>query len=98
MKSNAFGNLLAFLQRLRDAKIDYTIRHSRDDALMVVVYTPGEYWEIDFVANGDVDIERFRSDGQIQNEAMLEELFALWSDNSHTSEVTADADGTVAHS
>jgi hypothetical protein len=30
--------------------------------------------------DGDVDIERFRSNGEIHDESMLEELFALWSE------------------
>lgn len=80
MKKNQFSKLVAFLERLDEAKISYSLQHSRDDAVMVLAYAPGEYWEIEFMEDGDVDIERFRSNGEIHDESMLEELFALWSD------------------
>ncbi len=80
MADNTLGNLLRFLERLDNAKIHYTMRHSRDDAIMVVAFAPGEYWEIEFLGDGDIEIERFRSDGHIDDETILEELFALWSD------------------
>lgn len=31
--------------------------------------------------DGDVDIERYRSDGQIDDETVLQDLFDLWSDD-----------------
>lgn len=80
MKANQFSRLLAFLERLDQAKISYSIRHSRDDALMIVAFAPGEYWEIEFLEDGDIDIERYRSNGHIDDESILEELFALWSE------------------
>jgi hypothetical protein len=80
MKGQPFSNLLAFLDRLEKAKIPYEMRHSRDDALMVVAYAPGQYWEIDFLEDGEVEVERFRSDGHIDDESVLPELFALCSD------------------
>jgi hypothetical protein len=80
MKSDPFRRLLAFLERLDDAKIAYTLEHSRDDALMVLVYSPAGYWEVEFTADGEVDIERYRSDGRIEDESALEELFASWAD------------------
>lgn len=77
---NQFNRLMAFLERLDDAKIPYTMRHSRDDAIMVVAFAPGEYWEIEFIQDGDIDIERYRSDGKIHDESVLDQLFELWSD------------------
>ena len=78
MKNNQFKQLLTFLERLDRAKISYTLRHSREDALMIVAFAPGEYWEIEFLDDGDIDIERFRSNGHIDDESILERLFALW--------------------
>lgn len=81
MKANQFSRLLAFLERLDQAKISYSMRHSRDDALMIVAFAPGEYWEIEFLEDGDIDIERYRSNGHIDDESVLEELFASWSED-----------------
>ena len=89
MKQNQFHKMLAFLERLDKAKISYTLDHSRDDAIMIVAFAPGEYWEIEFVADGEVEIERYRSDGHIDDESVIAELFALCSDEEKS--VTHDA-------
>jgi hypothetical protein len=80
MKTELFDRILAFLQRLDKAKISYRIQNYREGALSVLARAPGEYWEIDFLQDGTVDIERFRSNGEIHDEAMLEDLFALWAE------------------
>jgi hypothetical protein len=80
MKRDLFGKLLAFLRRLEEAKIAYRLRHSRDDAIMVQINVPGERWEVEFLEEGDVEVERFVSGGQIDDEAALDELFAKFSD------------------
>ncbi len=80
MKENQFSNFLAFLERLGRAKIVYHFEHSRDDAVMITVVSPGVYWEIEFLEDGGVEVERYRSDGHIDDESVLEELFAQFSD------------------
>jgi hypothetical protein len=80
MKKNQFSRLLAFLERLDQSKTSYTMEHSRDDAVMVTILVPGEYWEVEFLEDGSMEIERYRSDGSIHDESVLEELFALCSD------------------
>jgi hypothetical protein len=83
MKKDVYSGLLALLRRLQEAKIASKLRHSRDDAVMMEVLVPGERWEIEYVDYGDevhVEIERFRSDGHIDDESALEELFAKFSD------------------
>jgi len=80
MNPSPFTKLIALLERLDEADIPYQINHSRDNAVMVTAFAPGEYWEIEFVGDGTVDIERFRSDGKIHDESALDELFALCSD------------------
>ena len=47
---------------------------------------PGEYWEIEFLEDGEVDVERFRSNGHIDDESALEELFAQFSDEEAASQ------------
>ncbi len=73
--TGVFSNLLGFLRRLEEARIPYTIRHSRDDAVMVEVVVPGERWEVDFLEDGDVDVEVFRSAGGVQAaDGLLDQL------------------------
>jgi hypothetical protein len=83
MKIDAFRELLAFLKQLDECRIAYSLKQVREDALMIEVATPGERWEIEFVDNGDdvqIEIERFRSTGNIEDESVLPELFAAYSD------------------
>jgi hypothetical protein len=81
--NDAYRQLLDLLRRLREAKIRFDLRQSRDDALMVRVNVPGQRWEIEFVDYGDevqVEVERFVSGGHIDDESALEDLFARHSD------------------
>jgi hypothetical protein len=80
MKSEAFGKLLSFLKHLEQRNIQYTLAHHRDEAVMVLVAVPGERWEIEFLSDGSVDVERFSSIGETQGEEALEELFTRFSD------------------
>jgi hypothetical protein len=96
MKTNQFSRLLALLERLDQARIPYSMRHSRDDAVMIVAFAPSEYWEIEFLEDGEVAIERYRSNGHIDDESVLEELFALWSDNDVSLSQTGNQDETNA--
>jgi hypothetical protein len=82
---DAFRQVLALLNRLQAAKIAYTMRHSRPDALMIQVNVPGERWEIEFVDYDDevrIEVERFRSEAGVLPDggAELERLFAENSD------------------
>jgi hypothetical protein len=68
--------LSSFLARLRSANLHHELRHTREDALLSVdVAIPGERWEIDFLHDGGIDVEIFRSDGTIHGEAKLDDLF-----------------------
>ncbi len=67
--------ILDFLGRLKRAKIQYALEQIRDNAIMVNVTVPGERWEIEFTADGAIEIEIFKSDGSIFGKETLEELF-----------------------
>lgn len=56
--------LLCFLDRLERHKIWFRLERACSEALMVSVDVPGERWEIEFFANGEVEIETFRSTGE----------------------------------
>jgi hypothetical protein len=50
---------------------------------MVCVTVPGERWEIEFLGDGSVEIERFISNGEICGEEAFAELFARYADPEH---------------
>ena len=76
----SIGEVLDLLRRLGSAKIFYELRHSRYNAIMVEVHVPGERWEIEFLEDGDVEVEIYTSGGQIRGREALEDLFARHSD------------------
>jgi hypothetical protein len=96
MNANQFSKLLAFLERLDKAKIHYTMEHSREDAVMIIAFAPGEYWEIEFLLDDEVEIERYRSNGKIYDEPVLKELFALCSDEETPTEDTVKQHDAIA--
>jgi hypothetical protein len=96
MNADPFGRLLSLLDRLDKAKIPYQMRHSRDDAIMIVAFAPGQYWEIDIMQDGEMEIERYRSDGVIDDESVLQDLFDLWSDDVPKSKPAEERNDAVA--
>ena len=69
-----FGRLL---DRLDAAHVYYKLDHTRPDSLMVDVALPGWRWEIEFMADGSLDIERYQSAGGVVNDAaLIEQIFA----------------------
>jgi hypothetical protein len=69
-----------FLKELKRARIYYELAHYRDDAISVIVSVPGQRWEIDFLEDGSVDVERFLSNGEIHGKDALSELFEQFSE------------------
>jgi hypothetical protein len=74
-RDTPFEAALAFVDRLEAAKIWHRLEVVRD-ALMVVAVLPGEHWEVEFFPDGHVEVERFRSNGEIAGPEVLPELFA----------------------
>lgn len=79
MKSNGFDKLFLFLQKLEQQKVSYTLAHHRDDAIMVTIALPGERWEVEFLSDESVEVEKFISNGEITGEDALSELFTRYS-------------------
>lgn len=66
--------LRVFVEQLRQARIHHTLLQVRDGYTMVSLAVPGERWEIEFPASGEVEVEIFRSDGTIAGEEVLTRL------------------------
>jgi hypothetical protein len=49
----------------------------------VLVTVPGERWEIEFLGDGSVEVERFLSHGEICGEEALHELLHKYGDPDH---------------
>ena len=80
---DAYKELLNLLNRMDEAKLPYSLRHARPDAITVEVRIPGEIWEIELVDYGDemqVEVEVFRGGGVTGDEKTLEDLFARWAE------------------
>ena len=69
------SKLTDFLDRLDAADIHYTLTSVREHAVMVGVTVPEERWEIEFMADGAVEIEIFKSDGEVHDFFIVEDLF-----------------------
>src|SRR5260221_149250 len=80
--------LNAFLGDLDAGAIHYSLGHFRDDAVMVQVAIPGERWEIEFLNDGTVEVERFKSSGEIGGDDALTELLERFSDRNSVKRAT----------
>ena len=65
--------LLKFLAFLEDKEIYYRLNKVSEN-LMVEIAVPGQRWEVEFLPNGEVQVEKFISQGQILDEDALAEL------------------------
>lgn len=98
MSSNAFDKLAAFLSELELKGISYTLAHNRDEAILVLAALPGERWEIEFLSDGSVEIERFISDGEISGEEVLGGLTARFEEQSEAGASPEDMEAVTAGS
>jgi hypothetical protein len=74
------SEVFAVLRRLDAARIRYRLEQTRDDAIAIEVVLPGERWEIEFLETGEIEIEIFRSNGEILDAHALDDLCARFSD------------------
>jgi hypothetical protein len=80
MSGDVFEKLNEFVNRLDEVRASYRITKIRPAAILVEVFAPSEHWEVEFLDDGTIEIERFRSNGRIHGEAALAELWAVLDD------------------
>ena len=73
------NQLIDFLDKLDSVKIYYRLTKIRDSILVEIV-VPGERWEVEFMADGEIVIEKFISDGTIFGATEIDILFRDFSD------------------
>jgi hypothetical protein len=83
MSEHPFRKLTTFLKQLEEAHIHYSLACYRDGAIMVLVTVPGERWEVEFLGDGSIEVERFLSNGEICGEEALRELWTRYADPEH---------------
>jgi hypothetical protein len=79
----SFQKLLDFLDRLEAHKIYFSLARCRSEAIMVRVDVPGERWEVEFFADGHVEVEAFKSggvDSGLEGEEALDRLLTIHGD------------------
>ncbi|MFN3168541.1 MAG: hypothetical protein ACE37H_15890 [Phycisphaeraceae bacterium] len=76
MSTTVQNKLLITLDKLRAAGVHTSLRRDRDDAVSIDVAVPGARWEVDVLSDGSVEIEVFKSDGEIGDEQKLDQLIS----------------------
>ncbi len=75
-----FNKLLRFLDELEDKNIFYKIDKIRSESILIEIAVPGQRWEVEFMEDGTIEVEKFISDGQIHDENQLDILFRDYTD------------------
>lgn len=71
------SELTNLLDRLDEAEIQYTLASVSEGAIVVGVDVPGEHWKIEFLDDGDIEVEIFKGDGQVFDYGIIEDLFEI---------------------
>ena len=62
---NSLEQLLQFISRLQDGRIQFDLKCVRD-AIMVAVVSPSTYYEIEFFADGHIEVQTFGLPSDVQ--------------------------------
>jgi hypothetical protein len=73
--TEVFDALLSFLDRVDRAGLPYTLHRIRRESILVDITRPGWRWEVEFMRDGSVEVERFNSNGEIGDARLLDVLF-----------------------
>jgi hypothetical protein len=71
------SELTNLLDRLDEAEIQYTLASVSEGAIVVGVDVPGEHWKMEFMDDGDIEVEIFKGDGQVFDYGIIEDLFEM---------------------
>ena len=76
---DTYRQVLDLLAKLRAAKIYFRLDYVREEAILIEVVVPGQRVEIEFMGDGKIDVERFRSDGKMEDSAAIDQLLMDYS-------------------
>jgi len=69
------SELTDLLDRLDAAEIPYTLSSVSEGSIVVGIDVPDEHWKVEFMDDGDIDVEIFKSDGEVFEYSVVEDLF-----------------------
>jgi hypothetical protein len=72
--------LNSLLNNLEANNIYYRLNKIRNESIMIEVAAPGQRWEIEFMEDGTIEIEKFISDKKMYDATELEVLLRDYSD------------------
>jgi len=72
-------DLINFLNKLEENRIYYRLNKIRE-SILVEIAVPGQRWEVEFMKDGDIVVEKFISNGIIYDKGEIEVLFRDYSD------------------
>lgn len=72
--------LVDFLNYLEDHKIYYKLNKVREDGIMVEIAIPNERWEVEFMTNEEIIIEKFVSNKEVYCENNIKNLFNIFNE------------------
>ncbi|HCQ91088.1 MULTISPECIES: hypothetical protein [unclassified Clostridium] len=76
---NSLNDINKFLNILDENNIYYRLNKIRPEGIMIEVTVPGQRWEIEFMEDGTVEIEKFISDGSFYGKEELKVLLTEFS-------------------
>ncbi|MGH9717249.1 MAG: hypothetical protein ACRD4R_11055 [Candidatus Acidiferrales bacterium] len=79
MNPATISELLIFLERLKAARIYYSLSDPIEGAVTVEISVPGERWEIEFHQDGQINVEVFVSSKGVQGPELVDDLFRRFS-------------------
>ncbi len=91
-KRNPMEVLIDYLNQLSRSGAAYTIEHNSEDAIMVIVATLSERWEINFSMDGRIEAELFESKGFFEGEDILKKPLEFWNSDDWELDDEAEAD------
>jgi hypothetical protein len=68
---NSLEPLLQFISQLQDGRIQFDLKCVRE-AIMVVVPSPSTYYEIEFFADGHIEVQTFGTPSQVDTVTLQE--------------------------
>ena len=71
--------LITFLEKLEESNIYFKLNKIRD-SILVEIAVPGARWEVEFMQEGTVEVEKFTGSGEMFDESELNNLFKEYSD------------------
>lgn len=69
------SELTDLLDRLDAADIHYTLASVSEGAIEVGIDVPGEHWKVEFMDDGEIEVEIFKGDGQVFDYSVIDDLF-----------------------